>query len=57
MVMQFEHKQDYEISYNFGIHYNHSKHHLHHENNYTSKTTPAGQTAVVQKTDRNIREA
>ena len=29
--MKFEHKQYYEISYNFGIHYNHSKHHFHHE--------------------------
>ena len=57
MVMQFEHKQDYEIIYNFGIHYNHSKHHLHHENNCTRKTAHAAQTAVVQKTDRNFREA
>ena len=24
MVLQFEHKQDYEIFYNFCIHYNHS---------------------------------
>ena len=48
MVMQFEHKQDYAISYNFGIHYNHNKHHLHHENNCTSKTAHAAQTAVVQ---------
>ena len=57
MVMQFEHKQDYEMIYNFGIHYNHRKHHLHHENNCTSKTAHAAQTAVVQKTDRNFREA
>ena len=57
MVMQFEHKQDYEINYNFGIHYNHRKQHLHHENNCTSKTAHAAQTAVVQKTDRNFREA
>ena len=48
MVMQFEHKQDYKISYNFGTHRNHSKHHLHHENNCTSKTVHAVQTAVVQ---------
>ena len=31
MTLQFEHKQDHEICYNFFIHYNHSKHHLHHE--------------------------
>ena len=46
--MQFEHKQDYEISYKFCIHYNHIKHHLHHENNSTNKTTHAAQTTVVQ---------
>ena len=57
MVMQFEQKQDYEIRYNFGIHYNHRKHHLHHENNYTRKIAHAAQTAVVQKTDRNFKEA
>ena len=57
MVMQFQHNQDYEISYNFGIHYNHSKHHFHQENNCTSKTAHAVRTAVVQKTDRNFREA
>ena len=57
MVMQFEHKQDYEIIYNFGIHYNHNKHHLHHENNCTSKIAHADQIAVVEKTGRNIREA
>ena len=43
MVLQFEHKQDYEIFYNFCIHYNHSKHHLHHKNNCTSKTTNPAQ--------------
>ena len=48
MVMKFEHKQDYEIIYNFGIHYNHIKHHLHHENNCTGKTAHAAQTTVVQ---------
>ena len=57
MVMKFEEKQYYEISYNFGIHYNHSKHHLHHENNCTTKTAHAAQTAVVQKTDKNFKEA
>ena len=57
MVIQFEHKQDYEISYNFGIYYNHRKYHLRHENNCTRKTTHAAQTAVVHKTDRNFREA
>ena len=57
MVLQFEHKQDYEIFYNFCIHYNHSKHHLHHENNCTSKIAHADQIAVVEKTGRNIREA
>ena len=57
MSMQFEHKQDYEISYNFGIHYNQRKHHLHHKNDCTIKTTHAAQTAVVQKTDRNFIEA
>ena len=53
--MQFEHKQDYEISYNFGIHYNHIKLHLHQENNCTIKTAHAAQTAEVQKTDRSFR--
>ena len=48
MVMKFEHKKDYEIIYNYCIHYNHSKHHLHHENNGTSKSAHAVQTAVVQ---------
>ena len=48
MVMQFEHKQYYEIIYNFGIHYNHRKHHLHHENNCTRKTAHAAQTGVIQ---------
>jgi hypothetical protein len=48
MVMKFEQKQDYEIIYEFGIHYNHSQHRLHHENNYTSKTAHAAQAAVVQ---------
>ena len=57
MVMKIYHKLDYEIIYNFGIRYNHSKHHLHHENNCTSKTAYAAQTTVVQKTDRNFREA
>ena len=57
MVMQFEHKQDYKISYNFGIHFNHRKHHLHHANNCTSKTAHVAQTTVVQKTDRSFREA
>ena len=57
MVIKFERKQDYEISYNFGIVYNHRKYHLHHENNCTSKTAHAAQTTVVQKTDRNFREA
>ena len=56
MVMKFEHKHDYEISYNFGLHYNHIKYHLHHENNCTSKIAHAAQTAVVQKTNRNFRE-
>ena len=55
--MQFEHKQDYEIIYNFGIHYNHRKHHLHHENNCTNKTAYAAQTAVVQKTYWKFKEA
>ena len=57
MVMKFEHKQDYKIRYNYGIHYNHNKHHLHAENNCTTKTAHAAQIAVVQKTDRNFREA
>ena len=57
MVMKIYHKLYYEISYNFGIHYNHSKYHLYHENNCTSKTAYAAQTAVVQKTDRNFRGA
>ena len=57
MVMQFEHKQYYEITYNFCIHYNHRKHHLHYENNCTTKTAHAAETAMVQKTDRNFREA
>ena len=48
MVMQFEHKQDCEIRYNFDIHYNHNKHYLHHKNNCTSKTAHAAQTTVVQ---------
>ena len=48
MVMQFEHKKCYEITYNYGIHYNHRKHHLHHGNNCTSKTAHVAQTAVVQ---------
>jgi hypothetical protein len=39
MIMQFGHKKDYEIRYNFGIHYNHNKHYLHHENNCTNNTT------------------
>ena len=56
MVMQFEYKQDYEITYNFGIHNNHSKHHLHHKNNCTSKTAHAVHTAVIQKTNRKFRE-
>ena len=56
MVMQIYHKIDYEISYNFIIHYNHRKHHLHHKNNCTSKTAHAAQTTVVQKTDRNFIE-
>ena len=47
MVMQFEHKQDYEIRYNFGIHYNHRKHHLPYKNNCTRKTAHAAQTAVI----------
>ena len=57
MVMKFEHKQDYEISYNFGIHYNHSKHHFDHKNDCTSKTAHAAQTTVVQKIDRDLKEA
>ena len=57
MVMQFEHKQYYEIRYNFGTHYDHNKHHLHHENNCTSKTAHAAQTVVVHKTNRNFRES
>ena len=57
MVMQFEHNQDNEIIYHFGIHFNHRKHHLYHENSCTSKTAHAAQTAVVQKTDRKFREA
>jgi len=47
MVMKFELNQDYEISYNFGIHSNHIKHHLHHENKCSNKTAPAAQTVVV----------
>ena len=57
MVMKIEHKLDYEVTYNFGIHHNHNKHNLHHENNCTRKTAHATQTAVVQKIDRNFREA
>jgi len=57
MVMKLYHKLYYYISYNFGIHYNNIKHHLHHENNCTNKTAHAGYTAVVQKTDRNFRDA
>ena len=49
MVMKFEHKQYYEISYNFGIHYNHRKYHLHHENNCTSKTAHATQQQWYRK--------
>ena len=49
MVMQFEHKQDYEIRYNFGIHCNHCKHHLHHENNCTSKTAHAAKQQWYRK--------
>ena len=55
--MKIYQKLDYEISYNFGIYYNNTKHHLHYKNNYTRKTAHAAQTAVVQKTDRNFREA
>ena len=57
MVMKIYHKLDYEIIYNFGIHYNHRKHYLYHKNNCKRKTAHAAQTAVVQKTDRNFREA
>ena len=57
MVMKIYQKLDYEIIYNFCIHYNHNKHHLHHKNNFTSKTGHSAQTAVVQKTNRNFREA
>ena len=57
MVMKIYQKLDYEIIYNFGIHYNYRKHHLHYENNCTNKTAHAAQTAVVQKTDRKFREA
>ena len=49
MVLQFEHKQDYEICYNFCIHYNRSKHHLHHENDCTSKTANAAQQQWYRK--------
>ena len=56
MVMKIYQNLDYEISYNFGIHYNHRKHHLHYENSFTSKTAYAAQIAVVQKTNRNFRE-
>ena len=56
MVMKIYHKLDYEINYNFGIHYHHRKHHLHHENNCTSKTAYAAQTAVVQKLIRTSEE-
>ena len=49
MAMKFEHKQDYEISYNFGIHYNHRKHHFHHKNDCTSKTTNAAQQQWYRK--------
>ena len=49
MVLQFEQKQDYEICYNFCIHYNHSKHHLHHENNCTIKTAIAIQQQWYKK--------
>ena len=55
--MKIYHKLDFQIIYNFSIHYNHNKYHLHHENSCTSKTAHAAQTVVVQKTDRNIREA
>ena len=57
MVMKIYHKLYYEIIYNFGIHYYHRNHHLHPENNFTSKTAHVAQTAVVQKTDKNFREA
>ena len=49
MVLQFEHKQYYEICYNFCIHYHHSKHHLHHENNCTSKTANPAQQQWYRK--------
>ena len=49
MTLQFEHKQDHEIFYNFCIHYNPSKHHLHHENNFTSKTANAAQLQWYRK--------
>ena len=29
--MTIYHKLDYEISYNFGIHYNHNKHNFRHK--------------------------
>ena len=57
MVMKIYIKLDYEIIYNFGIHYNHSKLYLHHKNDCTSKTAHVAQTAVVHKTNRNFREA
>ena len=49
MVLQFEHKQYYEIFYNFCIHYNCSKHHLHHKNDCTSKTANAAQQQWYRK--------
>ena len=49
MVMKFEHKQYYEIIYNFGIHYNHRKLHLHHKNDCTRKTANAAQQQWYRK--------
>ena len=49
MVMKIYHKVDYEMSYNFGIHYNYKKQYFYHENDCTSKTAHSGQLQWYRK--------